>query len=97
MPAYISLLNFTDQGIQKIKDTTRRARAFQAMARKGGVRVKEVYWTVGRYDVVVIAEAPNDEAITRALLNLSSLGNVRTETLRAFSAKEMDRIIKGVR
>lgn len=96
MPAYITLMNFTDQGIRNVKETTKRARAFQEMAEKAGVQVKGIYWTMGRYDVVVITEAPDDETITRGLLGLGSLGNVRTETLRAFSAEEMDRIIHGM-
>jgi uncharacterized protein with GYD domain len=96
MPTYITLLNFTDQGIRNIKNTTKRAKAFEAAAAQAGVKVKEIYWTMGRYDLVVVAEAPNDEAITRRQLSLGSMGNVRTETLRAYTAKEMDRIIKGM-
>ena len=96
MPAYITLVNFTDQGIRNVRATTKRAKAFQSMADKAGAKVKEIYWTMGRHDVVVILEAPDDETVTRALLSLGSLGNVRTETLRAFSAKEMDGILKGL-
>lgn len=96
MPAYITLVNFTDQGIRNVKDATKRAKAFQTMAGKGGIKLKEIYWTMGRYDVVVMTEAPDDETISRAMLSLGSLGNVRTETLRAFSAKEMDKLLKGL-
>lgn len=63
MPAYITLLNFTDQGLKAVKDTAKRARAFQAHARKAGVKVREVYWTMGRYDAVLVAEARNEETI----------------------------------
>ena len=96
MPAYISLLNFTDQGIRNVKQTTQRAEAFRATAEKMGVKVKEIYWTLGRYDAVADIEAQDDEAVTRLMLSLGSLGNVRTETLRAFSAQEMDRILRGM-
>ncbi len=93
MATFISLLGFTDQGIRKVKQTTKRADAFKAMARKTGVTVKDIYWTVGAYDVVIVMEAPDDESATAALLTLGALGNVRTQTLRAFSAAEMSRII----
>ncbi|MFQ5848785.1 MAG: GYD domain-containing protein [Candidatus Methylomirabilales bacterium] len=93
MATFISLLGFTDQGIRKVKQTTKRADAFKAMARKTGVTVKDIYWTVGAYDVVIVMEAPDDESATTALLSLGALGNVRTQTLRAFSASEMNRII----
>ncbi len=93
MATFISLLGFTDQGIRKVKQTTKRADAFKAIARKTGVTVKDIYWTVGAYDVVIVMEAPDDESATAALLSLGALGNVRTQTLRAFSAAEMNRII----
>lgn len=95
MATYISLVSFTDQGIRGVKDSPKRAEAFKAMAKKLGVTVKEVYWTVGHYDVVTILEG-EDEAVTAALLKVGSLGNVRSETLRAFSAAEMGRIVANV-
>lgn len=96
MPSYITLVNFTDQGIRNVKDTTKRAKAFQTLGGKTGIELKGIYWTMGRYDVVVVTEAPDDETISRAMLSLGSIGNVRTETLRAFSAKEMDKLVKGL-
>jgi uncharacterized protein with GYD domain len=96
MANYICLLNFTDQGIRKVKATTKRAKDLQAMAAKMNVDVRELYWTMGRYDVVVVAEAPDDETITRMTLGLGILGNVKTETLRAFTAKEMNEVLKGL-
>ncbi|MFQ5521182.1 MAG: GYD domain-containing protein [Candidatus Methylomirabilia bacterium] len=96
MPTYVSLLNWTDQGIRKVKETTKRAKAFQTMAGKMKVKVRNIYWTMGDYDVVLIMEAPDDEALSRLLLTLGRLGNVRTKTLRAYSAPEMDRILKGM-
>ena len=96
MPTYVSLLNWTDQGIRKVKETTKRAKAFQDMAGKMKVKVRNIYWTMGAYDVVLIMEAPNDEALSRLLLTLGRLGNVKTKTLRAYSGSEMDRILKGI-
>lgn len=95
MATFISLGNFTDQGIRGVKDSPKRAEAFKATAKKLGVTVKEIYWTVGRYDVVVVMEG-DDEAVTSTLLKIGSLGNVRSETLRAFSAAEMGRILSNV-
>lgn len=96
MATYLGLMRFTDQGIRKVNKTTKRAKEFQEFAAKMNVKVREMYWTLGRYDVVVIAEAPDDETITRLTLGLSMLGNVKTETLRAFSAQEMNQILKGL-
>lgn len=96
MPTYLGLLRFTDQGIRNVKETTKRAKDFQEFAAKMNVKVKEMYWTLGRYDVVVIGEAPDDETMTRLALGLGMLGNVKSETLRAFSAQEMDKILKGL-
>lgn len=96
MPTYIGLTRWTEKGIQKVKETTKRAKEFQEFAAKMNVKVKEIYWTMGRYDVVVIVEAPDDETISRLTLSLGMLGNVKTETLRAFSALEMNQIVKGL-
>jgi uncharacterized protein with GYD domain len=92
MATYIGLMKFTDQGIRNVKETTKRAKDFQEFAAKMNVKVREMFWTLGRYDVVVVAEAPDDETITRLTLGLGMLGNVKTETLRAFSAQEMNQI-----
>ncbi|MGH9425136.1 MAG: GYD domain-containing protein [Terriglobia bacterium] len=93
MATYIVLGNFTDQGVRSVKETTKRAEAFKEMARKAGIKVKEVYWTLGQYDLVTILEAPDEETATALGLSASALGNIRTQTLRAFSAEEMGRII----
>ncbi|MBV8341985.1 MAG: GYD domain-containing protein [Gammaproteobacteria bacterium] len=95
MATYISLLSFTDQGVRNIKDSPDRYGAFRAMAEKLGVTVKSFHYTVGRYDMVVVVEG-NDEAVTTALLKAASLGNVRSETLRAFSVDETKRIIGNI-
>jgi len=92
MATFISLVNFTDQGVRNIKDSPNRYEAFRTMAEKLGVVVKGFYYTVGRYDLVVVMEG-TDEAVTTALLKVGSLGNVRTETLRGFSLEEMKKII----
>jgi uncharacterized protein with GYD domain len=92
MATFISLVNFTDQGIKTVKDSPERFNAFKAMAEKAGITIKSVHWTIGRYDLVVVVEG-SDEAYTSSLLKLGSLGNVRTETLRGFSADEFKKII----
>jgi uncharacterized protein with GYD domain len=89
---YISLWNFTDQGIRTVKDTTKRAEVLKEMAQKAGVTVKDIYWTLGAYDGVSIFEAPSEEAIAALGLAVGTLGNLRTQILRGFSLDEM----KGV-
>jgi len=92
MATYITLANLTDQGIRNIKESTDRLGAFRAMAEKLGVTIKSVHYTVGNYDIVMVIEG-SDDAVTSVLLKLGSLGNIRTETLRGFSAEEMKAII----
>jgi uncharacterized protein with GYD domain len=96
MATYILLGTFTDQGIRNIKDTTKRADAVRAMGKKLGVTVKELYWTLGQYDVAGILDAPDDEAVTSLALSIGSLGNVRTQLLRAFTEQEIGPILRGV-
>ena len=96
MGTYILLANFTDQGIRNVKDTTKRAAAFKDAARSAGVTVKDMYWTLGQYDIVVIFDAPDDTVVTALGLTLGKAGNVRTQTLRAFSQAEMDAILGRV-
>jgi len=95
MATYISLVNFTDQGIRNIKESPDRFAAFKNMAEKMGVSVKGFYYAVGQYDMVVIVEG-TDEAATAALLKVGSLGNVRSQTLRGFSLDEMKSIIGSI-
>lgn len=92
MATYVTLVNFTDQGIRNVKDSPDRLGAFKAMAEKLGVSIKSAHYTVGSYDIVLILEG-SDEAVTSALLKVGSLGNIRTQTLRAYSADEMKTII----
>jgi len=93
MANYIILGNFTDQGIRNVKETTKRAEAVSSMAEKAGATLKDIYWTLGAYDIVAVLEAPDDETATALGLSISSLGNVRTQTLRAFTADEIDSIL----
>ncbi|WP_445219324.1 GYD domain-containing protein [Bradyrhizobium sp. Pa8] len=93
MVTYVVLANFTDQGVRNVKDSPKRADAFKEMAKTFGVTVKEIVWTQGRYDVVTVLEAPDEAAAMSLSLSLSALGNVRTETLRAFSAADMTNIV----
>jgi uncharacterized protein with GYD domain len=96
MATYIVLSHFTDQGIRGVKDSPKRARAFKAAAKKAGVTVKAFYWTLGRYDMVSILDAPDTEAVTALGLSIGKLGNVRTETLCAFDKTGMESILKKV-
>lgn len=96
MAAYIVLANFTDQGIRDIKDTTKRADAFKELAKSVGVSVKETYWTLGQYDIVAIVDAPDEMVVTALGLALGKSGNVRTQTLRAFSQADMEAILSKV-
>ena len=89
---YIILIQFTDQGIRNVKDTTRRAEAARSAAAKMGGKFT-VYWTFGKYDGIGILEAPNDEAAMEFGLRVGSLGNIRTTTLKAFTEEEIGRVI----
>jgi uncharacterized protein with GYD domain len=95
MATFITLSNFTDQGIRNIKDSPDRYGAWRATAEKLGVTVKGFYYTVGHYDMVIILEG-TEEAVTTALLKSGSLGNVRTETLRGFSVDEAKKMIGNI-
>lgn len=93
MATFITTIKFTEQGISGIGETTKRAAAVKASAKKMGVKVTNIYWTLGDYDGVLIFEAPDDETATALLLHLGSMGNVHTTTVRAFTAPEIDKIL----
>ncbi len=93
MATFITTLHFTEQGVKAVKDTCNRAAAFQATAQKMGVKVTGQYWTLGAFDGVIVFEAPDEATATAAMLHLSSLGNMRTQTARAFDATEMQKIL----
>lgn len=96
MPSYVVLLNFTDQGIRNVKKMSEGRKAVNAMAEKLGIKFKDNYLTMGAYDAVGIVDAPNDEAITTWALSAGARGNVRTQTMRAYSVEEMDKILAKV-
>jgi len=96
MPKYISLVSFTQEGLKNVKDTRKRAKEFADRAKQQGVDIKETYWTVGRYDIIHLFEAPDDAAAATISIALSSFGNVRSETMRAFDAKEIANILGNV-
>jgi uncharacterized protein with GYD domain len=93
MATYIVLSNFTDQGIRNIRDTTTRADAMREMAKKFGVNVRDIYWTLGEYDVVTVFEAADEASITALSLAIGQAGNVRTQMLRAFNKDEMKEVL----
>jgi len=95
MATYISLLKFTEQGAKNIKKSTNRAHAFDKVAAKSGVKIEGQYWTLGRYDGVLIITADSEEKALRCLAELASQGNVRTETMQAFIDKGFDEIVGG--
>src|SRR5215831_6338866 len=93
MATFVVLATFSDQGIKNVKQTIERADAFKKMAQKTGATVKDMYWTLGSRDVVAICDAPDDETATALALSVGARGNVRSETLRAFSFDEMKKIL----
>jgi uncharacterized protein with GYD domain len=93
MATFIVLANFSDQGMKSVKQSIERADAFRQMATKAGATVKDIYWTLGSRDVVAICEAPDDETATALSLSVGSRGNVRSETLRAFTFDEMKKVL----
>jgi uncharacterized protein with GYD domain len=96
MPAYISLINFTEQGVKDAKNTVNRLKAVEQAIQAVGGRKIGVWWTLGSYDMVFISEGPDDETATRLLLQIGMQGNVRTTTMRAFSEEEMEHIVAGL-
>jgi uncharacterized protein with GYD domain len=97
MAMYVSLLQFTEQGILNVKDTIKRGAAATAEAEKMGVKVIDSFWTMGAYDVVLLLEAPNDETVSAFSLKIGALGNVKSQTMRAFSRKEMEGILAKIK
>ncbi len=92
----MSLVRWTDQGARGVKDAPARIAAVEKVLEQVGARFTELYLTMGRYDYVAVMEAPDDETATKAVLAVSSLGNVRTETLRAYKRAEIGKIIGGL-
>ncbi len=94
MPTYVSLLNWSEQGIRNVRDTLDRLKRAEETAEKYGVRFVETYYTVGPYDIVTVMEAADEESATAVLLALGAAGNVRSTTLRAYDPEEMSQIIQ---
>ena len=93
MPHYVVLYRFTDEGRKSIKDTVKRAAEIRKENEKRGFKVAGHYWTQGRYDLVTIVEAPNEDAMMSGLFSIAQAGNVSSETLRAFTDEEMQRLL----
>ena len=93
MATFVSLINWTDQGVKSFRESGKRADAFAELIQKSGGSVKAIYWMLGEYDIVAITEAPDAEVATAALLQVGSLGNVRTTTMEAFDRDAFERII----
>ena len=96
MPAFITLANFTDQGARTIKESPERFEAFKSLAEAAGITVKSVHWTTGAYDLVLVTEGP-EEAVMALSIQTAALGNIRTQTLRGFSATEMRTMVSGLK
>jgi len=94
MPTFITLTNFTDQGAKNVKDSVKRADGIKEAAKRFGVTMKDIHWTMGAYDVVVTWEAPDGPTMSAFILATAQAGNVRGQTLRAFTREEMAGILK---
>lgn len=90
MPTYLVLGNFTDQGIRNVRDSLKREDAFRKQCEKAGAQVRDIYRTMGRYDLAAVLEAPDDVVLSSLMYSVGAMGNIRTETLRAFTRKETE-------
>ena len=93
MATFITTMHFTEQGVKAVRDTCEWAAGFKGTAKKMGVKVTGIYWTLGAFDGVIVCEAPDEATATAAMLHLGSLGNIRTQTARAYDAAEMQKIL----
>ena len=94
MPTYISLTSFTEQGIKNFRDTVRRAEDARGLIEKHGGQLRQIFWTLGEYDIVAVTEFPDDATATAVALQTGALGNIRTTTMKAFDAEQMSAIIQ---
>ena len=97
MATYVSLVRYTDQGIRNVKESATRLDAAKKLFQSAGGEIKQFYLAMGRYDILIVAEAPDDEAAARVTLSLGALGNVRTETLRVFTEGEFRKIVASIK
>ena len=96
MPTYVALVRWTNQGLQNVKQSPSRLDAARKAFEAGGAKLKDFYMVMGQYDMVFVAEACDDATLAKAVLNLTSKGNVQTETLRAFTEDEYKKILSGI-
>ena len=96
MATYVTLYNFTDQGIRNIKDNLKRVNAVKEAASQAGMQIKEVLWLQGQYDILAISEASDEIAATAFTLSTYKVGNVRGQTFRAFTTAEWEKILEKV-
>jgi uncharacterized protein with GYD domain len=94
MPTYVVLYKFTDEGAQHIRSTVERAGQVQQENAQKGFKITGLYWTQGQYDVVAVVEAPDEQSMLAGLFNIAAAGNVRSETLRAFTAAELAPVLQ---
>lgn len=94
MATYVTLIRFTEQGAKNVRETRKRADAFRDAAQKAGATVREIYWTLGAYDGLLILDAPDEQTITSIMVDLGALGNVRTQTMRAFDQDEIGQVLE---
>ena len=94
MPLYVALVNWTDQGIKNYRDSVRRAEDYRGLVEKSGGQVRQLVWTLGEYDIVVVTDFPDDETATAVALQTAAMGNIRTTTMKAFDAEQMRAIIQ---
>src|ERR1700752_286398 len=97
MAKYVSLLQFTEQGVRSVKDTIKRAAAATAEAEKMGIKVTDSFWTMGSYDLILMLDPPDDQTMSAFSLKVGAVGNVRTNTMRAFRREEMEKILAKIK
>jgi len=96
MPTYISLIKYTQKGVEKVKDSPKRLDAAKKAFKGVGAELKEFFLVMGQYDIILVSEAPDDETVAKIALTLGSLGNVRTESFRAFKEDEYRKIVASL-
>jgi uncharacterized protein with GYD domain len=96
MPVYVTLASFTDQGARSVKESPARYEGFKAQAEAAGIKIHSMHWTTGAYDIVLVAEG-SEEAIMKLSLQTAAMGNIRTQTMRGFTAAEMKKFVAGMK
>ncbi len=93
MAKYITTVQFTEKGVSAIRETAKRASMVTEAAKALGVNISHIFWTMGDMDGVLVFEAPDDETAAAVMMHISSMGNVRTKTMRAFETAEIEKIV----